>query len=119
MRSDAASNSEPCTSITPEADPLHKVRRRPLLTGDEHLTDRRRERLVKHLPIGAPHGEVDVTWGVHQQDRSIYHAESRPAGLKLAEKLLDTLHACPTPRSSDSAGPYEPVTGSRQVPWSA
>ena len=77
-------------------DPLYKVRR-TLLTGDEHLTDRQRERLDKYLPIGDPNGEVEVTWSVYQQVRSIYHAESQSTGRKLAEKLLDTLHTCPIP----------------------
>jgi Transposase len=52
-------------------DPLYKVRR-TLLTGDEHLTDRQRERLDKYLPIDDPNGEVEVTWSVYQQVRSIY-----------------------------------------------
>jgi Transposase len=77
-------------------DPLYKVRR-TLQTGDEHLTDRQRERLDKYLPIGDPNGEVEVTCSVYQQVRSIYHAESQSTGRKLAEKLLDTLHTCPIP----------------------
>lgn len=77
-------------------DPLYKVRR-TLLTGDEHLTDRQRERLDRYLPIGDPNGEVEVTWSVYQQVRSIYHAESQSTGRKLAEKLLDRLHTCPIP----------------------
>ncbi len=77
-------------------DPLYKVRR-TLLSGDEHLTDRQRERLDKYPPIGDPDGEVEVTWSVYQQVRSIYHAESQSTGRKLAEKLLDTLHTCPIP----------------------
>lgn len=83
-------------------DPLYKVRR-TLLTGDEHLTDRQRDRLDKHLPIGDPDGAVEVTWSVYQQIRSIYHAKSQSTGRKFAEKLLDTLHTCRSPRSSDSA----------------
>jgi transposase len=54
-------------------DPLYKVRR-TLLTGVEHLTDRQRDRLNKYLPVGDPNGEVEVTWSVYQQVRSIYHA---------------------------------------------
>jgi transposase len=57
MRSDAASNSRPCTRRGHKDDPLYKVRR-TLLTGDEHLTDRQRERLDKYLPVGDPSGEV-------------------------------------------------------------
>src|SRR5215203_7286832 len=40
-------------------DPLYKVRR-TRRTGDEHLTERQRERLDKYLPIGDPNGEVEV-----------------------------------------------------------
>jgi transposase len=74
-------------------DPLYKVRR-TLLTGDEHLTDRQRERLDKYLPIGDPMARL----------RSPGASTSRSArsttpstGRKLAEKLLDTLHTCPIP----------------------
>jgi transposase len=77
-------------------DPLYKVRR-TLLTEVEHLTDRQRDRLNKYLPVGDPNGEVEVTWSVYQQVRSIYHTESQSTGRKLAEKLLDTLHTCPIP----------------------
>ena len=77
-------------------DPLYKIRR-TLLTGTEHLTDRQRQRLEKYLPVGDPDAEVEVTWRVYQQVRSIYHAESPAAGRAVAEKVLDTLHTCPIP----------------------
>lgn len=75
-------------------DPLYKVRR-TLLTGVEHLTARQHQRLERYLPIGDPDGEVEVTWRVYQQVRSIYHAETPAAGRAIAEKVLDTLHTCP------------------------
>ena len=77
-------------------DPLYKVRR-TLLTGVEHLTERQRARLDKYLPVGDPSGEVEVTWNVYQQVRSIYHADSPAAGRRIAQKVLDTLHTCPIP----------------------
>lgn len=75
-------------------DPLYKVRR-TLLTGVEHLTERGHQRLQKYLPVGDPNGEVEITWRVYQQVRSIYHAQTPAAGRAIAEKVLDTLHTCP------------------------
>ena len=65
-----------------------------LLTGNEHLTYRQRERLAKHLPVGDPDGEVELAWSVYQRVREIYHAESPSNGRELATRLLDTLHTC-------------------------
>jgi transposase len=77
-------------------DPLYKIRR-TLLTGEEHLTDRQRQRLETYLPVGDPDYEVEVTWRVYQQVRSIYHAHTPAEGRQVAEKVLDTLHTCPIP----------------------
>lgn len=77
-------------------DPLYKIRR-TLLTGEEHLTDRQRQRLEKYLPVGDPNYEVEVAWRVYQLVRSIYHAESPTEGRTVAEKVLDSLHTCPIP----------------------
>ncbi len=77
-------------------DPLYKIRR-TLLTGEEHLTDRQRQRLETYLPVGDPNYEVEVAWRVYQLVRSIYHAESPAAGRTIAEKVLDSLHTCPIP----------------------
>lgn len=77
-------------------DPLYKIRR-TLLTGEEHLTDRQRQRLEKYLPVGDPDAEVEVAWRVYQQVRSIYHAESPAAGRAIAETVLESLHTCPIP----------------------
>ncbi len=54
-------------------DPLYRIRR-TLLTGREHLTERQRARLDKHLPVGDPTGEVQLTWTLYQEVRAIYHA---------------------------------------------
>lgn len=75
-------------------DPLYKVRR-TLLTGAEHLTERQHQRLQKYLPAGDPNGEVELTWRIYQQVRSIYHAQTPAGGRAIAEKVLDTLHTCP------------------------
>ena len=75
-------------------DPLYRIRR-VLLTGAEHLTARQKQRLDRWLPIGDPDGEVELTWQIYQQVRSIYHATSPAAGAQLANRLLDTLHSCP------------------------
>lgn len=77
-------------------DPLCRIRR-TLLTRVEHLTDRQRARLDKWLPLGDPNSEVEVTWHVYQQVRSIYTATSPAAGRKTAEKVLESLHTCPIP----------------------
>jgi transposase len=75
-------------------DPLYRIRR-TLLTGTEHLTDRQRQRLDRYLPVGDPHGEVELAWSIYQAVRGIYDAASPARGREQAEKLLDTLHTCP------------------------
>ena len=75
-------------------DPLYKIRR-TLLTGEEHLTDRQRARLAKHLSAGDPTGEVELAWRIYQSVRGIYSASSPAAGKAAAEKFLETLHTCP------------------------
>lgn len=75
-------------------DPLYKIRR-TLLTGEEHLTDRQRQRLTRWLPAGDPNGEVELAWRIYQSVRSIYTAPSPTVGRQRAGKLLDTLHTCP------------------------
>src|SRR4051795_12756555 len=75
-------------------DPLYRIRR-TLLTGTEHLTDRQRQRLDRYLPVGDPHGEVELAWSIYQAVRGIYHAASPARGREQAEKLLDTLQTCP------------------------
>jgi transposase len=51
--------------------------------------------LDKWLPLGDPNSEIEVTWHVYQQVRSIYTATSPAAGRKTAEKVLESLHTCP------------------------
>src|SRR5664279_5106033 len=75
-------------------DPLYRIRR-TLLSGIEHPTEEQRARLAKYRPVGDPNGVVEVTWSVHRQVRSNYHAESPFARRRIAEKVLDTLHTCP------------------------
>ena len=75
-------------------DPLYRIRR-TLMTGLEHLTDKQRARLDRHLPTGDPNGEVHLAWQVYQQLRAIYHASSPETGRQLAQTVIDTLHTCP------------------------
>ena len=77
-------------------DPLYRIRR-TLMTGEEHLTDRQRARLARHLPAGDPTGAVELAWRIYQAVRSIYHAPRPAEGRRRAEKLLDSLHTCPIP----------------------
>ena len=77
-------------------DPLYRIRR-TLLTGREHLTERQHARLDKHLPVGDPTGEVELTWTLYQAVRAIYHAATPEKGRELATRLLETLHTCPIP----------------------
>lgn len=77
-------------------DPLYRIRR-TLMTGLEHLTDKQRSRLDRHLPTGDPNGEVHLAWQVYQRLRAIYHSSSPEAGRRLAQTVIDTLHTCPIP----------------------
>ncbi|NCT91865.1 transposase, partial [Cellulomonas sp. APG4] len=38
-----------------------------------------------------------IAWGCHQRLRGIYHQRTAAAGMKIAEDLIATLHACPIP----------------------
>ena len=77
-------------------DPLYRVRR-TLMTGVEHLTEKQKIRLEKHLPADDPKGEVHLAWQAYQRLRAIYHATSPETGRRLAEQLIDVLHTCPIP----------------------
>ncbi len=95
-RSAAASNRTRCIVAVTRTTRSTRIRR-TLLTCVEHLTDKQRQRLDRWLPVGDPHGEVELAWSVYQRLRSIYHATTPTAGRKTAEQLLETLHTCPIP----------------------
>jgi transposase len=71
-------------------DPLYKIRK-ILLTGDERLTDRGRERLLEGLRLGDPHDEVLGGWLAREMVRDIYLTDS----INLATVLLGrAIRAC-------------------------
>jgi Transposase len=69
-----------------------------LLTVAPHLTDQQRARLDKRPPLGDPNSEVESTWHIDQQVRSIYTATNPAADRKTARKVLKSLHTCPIPQ---------------------
>jgi transposase len=54
-----------------KGDPLYKIRK-ILLTGNERLTDRGRQRLLEGLRLGDPHDEVLGGWLAREMVRDIY-----------------------------------------------
>jgi transposase len=58
-----------------KGDPLYKIRK-ILLTGDERLTDRGRQRLLEGLRLGDPHDEVLGGWLAREMVRDIYLTDS-------------------------------------------
>jgi transposase len=71
-------------------DPLYRIRK-ILLTGNERLDDRGRERMLLGLRVGDPNDEVVGAWLAKESVRDIYLAETRAD----AEVLLDkTIVGC-------------------------
>jgi len=71
-------------------DPLYKIRK-ILLTGDERLTDRGRERLLEGWRLGDPHDEVLGGWLAREMVRDIYLTDD----VNLATVLLGrAVRAC-------------------------
>ena len=54
-----------------KGDPLYSIRK-ILLTGDERLTDRGRERLLEGLRLGDPRDEVLGGWLAREMIRDVY-----------------------------------------------
>jgi transposase len=73
-----------------KADPLFRVRKL-LLTGDERLDERGREKLLAGLRFGDPHDEVLGAWLAKESVRSVYLTE-HPA--EAAELLDNAIAAC-------------------------
>jgi len=75
-------------------DPLFTARR-TLLTGDDLLTDRQRDRL--QTLFGNDHGddhiEVEATWGVYQQIVAAYREPDKNRGKMVMNKLIGTISA--------------------------
>lgn len=70
-------------------DPLFRARR-TLMTGDDLLTDRQRERLIV-LFTDPNHVQVEATWGIYQQIIAAYRDPDRTAGRARMQKLIDTI----------------------------
>ncbi|MBD8021567.1 ISL3 family transposase [Brevibacterium gallinarum] len=70
-------------------DPLYGARR-TLHTGEELLTDRQRERLMK-LFADTQHVEVEATWGIYQRMLIAYRHPDKTTGKKLLKRLIDDI----------------------------
>src|SRR5215208_6632419 len=83
-------------------DPLYRVRR-TLLTGDEHLTDRQRERLDKYLPIVTPMARLRSPGA--SASRSARSTTPRAIPRAASSPRSSSTRSTParSPRSSDSA----------------
>lgn len=75
-------------------DPLYRARR-TLHTGEDLLTDRQRERLMKLFTPDA-HVEVEATWGIYQRMIGAYRHPDRTQGRNLMTGLIDAVrHGVP------------------------
>jgi transposase len=73
-----------------KGDPLYKIRK-ILLTGNERLTDRGRQRLLQGLRVGDPHDEVLGGWLAREMVRDVYLTDD----INLATVLLGrAIKAC-------------------------
>ncbi len=77
-------------------DPLYKVRGL-LRRGHEHLSHKQIDRLNTHLAAGDPDWEVTVAWHAYQRLRSIYTAEDKAQGRRIAEQVTSSFPSCPIP----------------------
>jgi len=77
-------------------DPLYQIRRL-LVTGWDRLSERQMSRLTAGLERGDPHDEVFLAWQCVQQLRDAYTATNLHQGMRLALRLVRTLHTCPIP----------------------
>ena len=75
-----------------KADPLFRIRKL-LLSGDERLDERGREKLLAGLRVGDPHDEVLGAWLAKESVRSVYLTED-PA--EAAALLDNVIAACST-----------------------
>ncbi|QDP95391.1 ISL3 family transposase [Microlunatus elymi] len=72
-----------------KGDPLYSARR-TLLTGQDLLTDKQRDRLA-NLFATDRHVEVEVTWGIYQQVIAAYRAPDRTAGKMIMKRVVDAI----------------------------
>lgn len=76
-------------------DPLYGIRRL-LLSGEERLTDRARERIRAALAVGDP-DEVWYAWCVKELLRGVYRAGNEPAARQALAEFYDTAKAANIP----------------------
>ncbi len=79
-----------------KGDPLYGIQT-ILRAGAENLTPKQQARLAAAIDADPAHDEVFVAWQCAQQLRSAYHANDLTAGLRIAQKVLDSFHTCPIP----------------------
>lgn len=77
-------------------DPLFGIQT-ILRAGAENLTDKQRARIVAAIEADPALDEVFVAWQCAQELRSAYHQKDLPAGQRIAQKVIDSLHTCPIP----------------------
>jgi transposase len=77
-------------------DPLYRIRRL-LLTGEERLTDRGRQRLRAGLAAGDPDDEVWYAHCVKEQLRAVYRAEGEADARAALAEFYDTARAADIP----------------------
>ena len=68
-------------------DPLYRIRKL-LLTGDERLDDRGRNRLLLGLRVGDPHDEVLGAWLAKESVREVYLTDDAKAAAILLDKAI-------------------------------
>jgi transposase len=79
-----------------KGDPLYGIRR-VLLTAEERLTARGRQRLRAGLAAGDPHDEVWYAHAVKEQLRQVYRAEDETAAREALTDFYDVAHAADIP----------------------
>lgn len=77
-----------------KGDPLYGIRT-ILRASRDRLTDRQKTRLASAFDAHEAHVEVQIAWGVAQDVRDLFHAESPTTGRAAAERLLKILPTCP------------------------
>jgi transposase len=70
-----------------KADPLFRIRKL-LLSGDERLDERGREKLLAGLRVGDPHDEVLGAWLAKESVRSVYLTEDPAEAATLLDNVI-------------------------------
>jgi transposase len=91
-----------------KVDPLYRIRKL-LLTGDERLDERGRERMLLGLRAGDPDGEVVAAWVAKESVRDVYLADNKTDAFEL---LAFAVWRCET-----SAVPEVRTLGNTLAKW--